>query len=314
MHFDNVIGQNKIKKALNFYLRAYDRTGKSPFLLFAGPSGLGKTEFSKAYAKGLKSLSGTAKTFYEINSSTIKNVDSFLTTVHARCISNKDSIILFDEAHALKKEIMDLFLSIFNSSAKDHYDLIHDGELFRFNFRRNVFIFATTETDKLFPPFKNRLKMLNFIPYTPTELGDIIQIREEGIQYEDLALKTLASVVRGNARDAAKLVEDVVAYCEAKSDVNFTMEDVHEFFDIFDIQPFGLTQSEIQILQKLDQGPATLSVLAAATGNSSTSIRRDHEHFLLKKGFMMIDGKRHLTPKGQQALDFIKRSVYLDEE
>ena len=51
--FQKLVGQNNVKKKLNFYLKAFKKTGLSPFLGFFGAKGLGKTEFANSYARSL---------------------------------------------------------------------------------------------------------------------------------------------------------------------------------------------------------------------------------------------------------------------
>lgn len=313
--FSNVVGQCRIKKKLQFFLEAHKASGKSPFILMSGPAGLGKTEFAIEYARGIKANMGSdGMSFYEVNCSTIKNVTSFLEEVHAEYVAYQDSIVLLDEAHALPKSVMNLLLSVFNTKAKDSYDLWHGGEVYRFDFRRNVFIFATTETDKLFPPLKSRLEVLDFNPYNTKELSQIIREYDTGVNYEDEALLMIASTIRGTARDAIKTAKNIVLYCERKNSPNFTVQDTMDFFDIFGINPHGLTDTEIRILEVLEGGSAALGMLGAITGLSSTALKGDHEKFLLKEGFIMIDGHRHISNKGRKALRNWRKSVYLDVE
>ena len=52
-YFPELIGQENVKKKLAFYLNAFDKTKKCPFLNLIGAKGLGKTDFAKAFAKNL---------------------------------------------------------------------------------------------------------------------------------------------------------------------------------------------------------------------------------------------------------------------
>ena len=314
-YFSNVVGQPRIKRKLQFFLDAHKASGKSPFLLFSGPAGLGKTEFAIEYAKGIKANTGSSDmSFYEINCSTIKNPQAFLEEVHQQCVSHQDSIILLDEAHALPKSVMNLLLSVFNTKAQDTYDLWFGGELYEFDFRRNVFIFATTETDKLFPPLKSRLEVLDFNPYKTEELAEIIREYDDGVNYEEEALFMLSSTIRGTARDAVKAAKNVVLFCERANDPNFTSEMVMEYFQIFGINPYGLTDTEVRILEVLEEGSASLGMLGAITGFSSTALKGDHEKYLLKQGFIMIDGHRHISNKGRKAIRNVRKDIYLDKQ
>ena len=50
-YFQDLIGQDAVKKKLSFYLDAFNKTGLCPFLNLIGAKGLGKTEFAKALLK-----------------------------------------------------------------------------------------------------------------------------------------------------------------------------------------------------------------------------------------------------------------------
>ena len=45
--FAELVGQEDVKKKLGFYLDAFSKTQKFPFLLLTGAKGMGKTEFAK---------------------------------------------------------------------------------------------------------------------------------------------------------------------------------------------------------------------------------------------------------------------------
>ena len=158
--FEGLVGQDTLKSRLNFYSDAKKATGTLPFLLFNGAKGLGKTEFAKAFAKSL------GKPMIEINCSTIRNAEQFFEQVFIPAILDKDVTILLDEAHALPKDLEMAFLTIFNiEGAKTKRFEFGESSLL-FEFERQTFLFATTELDKLFPPFKDRLTQLDFEPYS----------------------------------------------------------------------------------------------------------------------------------------------------
>ena len=70
------------------------------------------------------------------------------------------------------------------------------GAGYEFNFREQTFIFATTETDKIFPPLKDRLTVVDFEPYSSSELAEIIQICLPDISFQDNCLEEIAKTVK----------------------------------------------------------------------------------------------------------------------
>ena len=298
--FENLIGQRNVKKKLNFYLKGYEATSVCPFLNLVGAKGLGKTLFAKEFAKNLKNKDGSKRPFLELNCSTIKNNEQFFTQVFLPLILNNEITILFDEAHALPKDLTMAFLTIFNTEKTHTKDFVWDEQTFTFNFKKQTFIFATTESDKLFPPLKDRLSTIDFEQYSKDELGEIIKLNCEGVSFSDQSLKMLSTTVRGNARNAVMRAKEIVLYCEAENRPDFLESDFNKLEDLLGILPHGITCTEQQILQILkDRGSCTLQTLSAVTGLSPTAIRRDHEIYLLRKNFMQIDGQRKITKDGR---------------
>ena len=298
--FEGLIGQDTLKSRLNFYSDAKKATGTLPFLLFNGAKGLGKTEFAKAFAKSL------GKPMIEINCSTIRNAEQFFEQVFIPAILDKDVTILLDEAHALPKDLEMAFLTIFNiEGAKTKRFEFGESSLL-FEFERQTFLFATTELDKLFPPFKDRLTQLDFEPYSGKELAGIIQKKMDWIDFKDNILDDICQTVRGNARSAIKRALEVSAYAEVNNTSTFGKKEWKSLCDLLGIMPYGINATELQVMRILkERGACTLQMLSAVTGMSRTALQKDAEVFLLKNGFMRIDGKREITGKGAKALERI---------
>ena len=305
--FDGLIGQDNVKRKLSFYLKAFNKTSICPFLNFVGAKGLGKTEFAKAFARNLTNQDGSPRPFIEINCSTIKNNEAFFEQIFLPVIANNEVTILLDEAHALPKDLTNAFLTIFNTE-KDHVKDFHwEEQVFTFNFKKQTFLFATTESDKLFPPLKDRLTTIDFEPYEYSELGQILQTKVPDVNFTADALYQISKTTRGNARNAVMRAKEIMLFCEAENCPNFDGASFEKFCDTLGILPHGITCTEKQLLQILaERGACTLSMLSASTGLSTTSIRADHELYLLRKNFMQIDGKRKITSDGRKVLTSVK--------
>ena len=171
--FKNLIGQDEVKRQLSFYADAQNKTGVAPFLMLSGAKGLGKTEFAKQYADALKNKDGGKRPFLEINCSTIKNANAFFEQIFLPIVMHNEITILMDEAHMLPKDLVNAFLTVFNTEKGSYKEYHHAEQIFQFDFTKQNFIFATTELDKLFAPFKDRLTIVDFKPYTIEELAEI---------------------------------------------------------------------------------------------------------------------------------------------
>ena len=300
-YFPDLIGQDAVKKKLSFYLDAFHKTSQAPFLLMAGAKGLGKTEFAKAFAKNLHNQDGEKRAFLEINCSTIKNNEQFFEQIFLPIIADNEVTILFDECHELPQDLTMAFLTIFNTEANNRKNFEWNGMNFEFNFKQQTFIFATTETDRIFPPLKDRLTIVDFESYNAEELSEIVKICSPDIIFEDGCLEEIASTIRGNARSAVKRSKEIILYCGSKESNHFTKEDFESLSDTIGILPFGITNTEKQVLEVLNQcGSATLTGLSAKLGLSATAVRRDHELYLLNKNLIEIDGKRKITHHGRK--------------
>ena len=211
-----------------------------------------------------------------------------------------------DEAHALPKDLEMAFLTIFNvEGAKTKRFEFGESSLL-FEFERQTFLFATTELDKLFPPFKDRLTQLDFEPYSGKELAGIIKKKMEWIDFQDSILDEICETVRGNARSAIKRALEVSAYAEVNNKSTFGRKDWNSLCGLLGIMPYGINATELQVMRILkERGACTLQMLSAVTGMSRTALQKDAEVFLLKNGFMRIDGKREITGKGTKALERI---------
>ena len=184
--FEGLVGQDNVKKKLKFYLKAFNKTSICPFLSFVGAKGLGKTEFAKAFASNLTNADGSQRPLLELNCSTIKNNESFFTEIFLPIISNNQLTILLDEAHALPKDLTMAFLTIFNTERTHLKEFTWQEQVFTFDFSKQTFLFATTESDKLFPPLKDRLTTIDFEAYEYDELGKIVEAKHSRCKYNAL--------------------------------------------------------------------------------------------------------------------------------
>ena len=175
-----------------------------------------------------------------------------------------------------------------------------------FNFERQTYLFATTDMQKLSRPFKDRMTEINFSPYNFDELGEIVELRLDWVNFKDGIIKEISKTLRGNARSAVKRAMEMEMYCENNNSKDFGREDWLERCETLEILPFGLTPLERQVLTILKtRGACTLQTLSAVTGMERSAIQQEVELHLLREGFMRIDGKREITGQGHKVLDQI---------
>ncbi len=146
------------------------------------------------------------------------------------------------------------------------------------------------------------------LSYCEDECGEFCSECNEGSWQDEEALSMLSETSRGNARSCVLRAKEVKLYADRFEIKRFTKEDAEKFFFILDILPHGLNRIEWQILNILrKEGNCTLSMLAAKTGLSRTAIQRDHELYLIRKGFISIDNVRYITSNGCKVLELVKK-------
>ena len=260
---------------------------------------MGKTEFAREFGRNVLNAEGNKRTFVEINSSTVKGVSQFFEQIYLPFILDKEVTIFFDEAHALPKEVVMVFLSIFNTESGHEKTIIHKETSYTFDFKKQSFLFATTESDKIFAPFKDRLITVDFDNYSQSDLSQIFLNNLQDITFEADALDYISSTFRGNARNCVQRVKDIQFYSKSRNVTNFSMVEVKDLCDTLSILPEGCSQIEWRILNILrKEGRQSLQGLSARTGLSRSSIQKDHENYLLSRGYMEIDCQRLITAKG----------------
>lgn len=298
--FNNLIGQDHIKKSMQFYIESSKRGGAIPPMLLTGARGLGKTEYARVMAKELK------KPLLELNCSTIRNNAQFFEQVFIPVVLNNEVTLLFDECHALPKDLQNTFLTVFNVEKGTRKSFEWDGGSMEFDFVKQTYLFATTEPDKIFVPLKDRFEEIDFRPYSGSELGDILKGRVDWVEFKDNVIPSITETLRGNARSAVKRAKQIALFCETKNNHKFGNKEWKELCGLLGITPNGLSNSEIQVLSVLkERGPSTLAMLSAVTGISRTALQRDIEMHLLRKGYMKISGNREITGEGCKALQKI---------
>lgn len=305
--FQDLVGQEGTKRKLQFYHETFEKTRVFPFLNFVGAAGLGKTRFVRELAANIKSADGVKRPFIEINSSTIKSASQFFDQVFLTTIHDNEVTVMFDEAHSLPKDLVMSFLTIFNTEKENVRSFNYKESVLNFDFTKQSFFFATTESHLLFKPFRDRLTTIDFTDYSKSELAKIFQSYLPDISFDDDALEYLALTSRGNARNCVLRAKEVAAYCAHDDTKHFTMGDALKVCYVLDILPLGLNKIEMNILKILRQnGACTLNMLSAKTGLSRTAIQRDFEQHLMKLGLMSIDGLRKITGKGCELVDNYK--------
>ena len=151
----------------------------------------------------------------------------------------------------------------------------------------------------------DRCERVDLEEYTYNELGKIVQLTLPSVKFEGELLDEIATVLRGNARAAQKMANNMAIYLKSEKKKTFTKKDWKEIKGELGIAPLGLSPIEIQILKELGKvKDCSLTHLAAKTGLSKACVQRDFEMHLQKMSLMQITtAGRALTKEGAEYLD-----------
>jgi Holliday junction resolvasome RuvABC ATP-dependent DNA helicase subunit len=315
--FDGIVGQNAPKMRLCHYLRSYVRTRIFPNLILISQKGNGKTKIAREIAKGLLKFDDNSqielnadsqlprrKKLVEINCSSLTTVNDFLANHMISYVQDKDVTVFFDEASEIPHDItMSLLTILAPNEVQTTY--AYGNYVCQFDFRKQTFVFATSEPQKVFHALLDRLTRIDLQDYTPDELALIIQKGSPDVKYERGVLDCIASVSRGNARNANNYAAEIKIYL-GKDKGNFGVKDWNSLKCILGVAPLGLNVTELNILRHLEanQNGVSLTALSAKMGMSREAVQRDGELYLLNKSLISIEPAkgRVLTPKGRDYL------------
>lgn len=302
----SIVGQTKAKRRLGFYIDGYKGNNICPHLMFIAPKGCGKTMMSKAMGKHLNNRgSEKTKTFIELNCSTLKSVKQFFNQIVIPHINHKEVTVLFDEASELPKDLTMALLTILNPNSENRTSFSCEDYTVDFDFSRQTFMFATTEAQHIFHALMDRCERIDLEEYTYDELGQIVErVCDEEITFESGLVSGIATVLRGNARAAQKMANNIRTYLSGQNKNHFDKKDWDKMKHSLSILPLGLSPIELQLLNILsERKDCSLTYLAAKTGLTKPCLQRDFEMYLQKQGLMEITtAGRALTSKGQKYL------------
>ena len=244
----NIVGQDVAKRKLGFLLEGYQATNILPHLMFIAPKGCGKTTLAKALGRNLIGNERCAKTgeekpkkFIEINCSTVKNVKQFINNLMIPHVHRKEVTVLFDEASELPKDVTMAMLTMFNPNENNRTEFSYEDYVLDIDFSQQTFMFATTEAHQIFHALMDRCHRVDMEDYTYDELGEIVCLHFEDVQFDKEVLSEIASVLRGNARAAQKMSGMIKSYLGIHDKNTFEMEDWNKLKYRLGINPLGLS-------------------------------------------------------------------------
>ena len=198
VNFEDVVGQQAITSTLK---SAISNNKLAQALLFTGPRGVGKTSCARIVAREINNFKindDNSYNIFELDAASNNGVEGIRNLIDQTRVppqTGKYKVYIIDEVHMLSSGAFNAFLKTLEEPPS-----------------HCIFILATTEKHKIIPTILSRCQIYNFKRITTDDivshLKKICQI--EQIEFEDDALKQIASKCDGAMRDALQLFDKVV--------------------------------------------------------------------------------------------------------
>jgi DNA polymerase III subunit gamma/tau len=215
-NFKSVVGQQHITTTLK---NAIKNNHLAQAFLFCGPRGVGKTTCARILAKTINcqnlsadfeacNVCDSCKAFqnnasfnvHELDAASNNSVDdirSLVEQVRYAPQHGQYKVYIIDEVHMLSNAAFNAFLKTLEEPPK-----------------YAIFILATTEKHKVIPTILSRCQIFDFNRIQIADIAEHLKYisSEEKIDYEDEALRLIATKADGALRDALSIFDLIVTY------------------------------------------------------------------------------------------------------
>lgn len=331
--FDEVIGQKHVTQTLQNALKS-ERLSHAYIL--SGPRGVGKTTTARILAKSLNCTEGEiaepcgtceickeitegrSLDVLEIDGATYRGIDKIRDDLQDYLrhppMKSEYKVVIIDEVHMLTKEAFNALLKTLEEPPPNV-----------------VFIFATTQPNKVPPTILSRCQRFDFKRIPSADIIEALKeiSAKESIKIDENSLILISRKADGGMRDALSLLDQVISFSNGDIEYNSIVsmlgvvkEEV--FFSITDLATTGNSEAAMNLVEDLmSQGhdPQTLvmgllehlrSLLIVHTSQSADlleSTKSIKELYLTKKDDLTTSEIQRTLKMAQDTLSEFSKSV-----
>lgn len=201
--FDTICGQNITTAILK---KVVETKSFKNCYLFAGASGCGKTTMARCFANAINNGIGNPIEIDAASNNSVDNVRDIISSAAQRSFDGSEyKIYIIDEAHMLTTAAWNAFLKTIEEPPK-----------------YTIFIFCTTEPNKIPQTILNRLQRYNFTAISMSEIKNRLEYicqNENFTNYID-ACDLISKICGGSMRNAITILEQCADFStELSTDV-----------------------------------------------------------------------------------------------
>src|SRR5699024_6118940 len=204
--FDDIVSQEHVSSTLK---NAISQNRLAHAYMFCGPRGVGKTTMARVLARTVNNIGEDVDgeslqqslNIIEIDAASnrkVEDIEQLQETIRIPPQNGRFKVFIIDEVHMLSKTAFNAFLKTLEEPP-EHI----------------IFIFATTEPNKVLPTILSRVQRFDFNRISIEEMvGHLKKVAaNEDISIDNESLHVIAKKADGALRDALGLLDQGIAFC-----------------------------------------------------------------------------------------------------
>lgn len=194
--WQSVMGQDVIVQILK---KQIDTNTVKNTYIFSGASGCGKTTVARIFANEINKYQGYPIEIDGASNNGVDNVKQIISSASQRSLDSEYKVYIIDEAHMLTTQAWNAFLKTIEESPK-----------------YTIFIFCTTDPQKIPDTIKNRCMRFNFTRIPSSIIYERLSYicAEEGVNVEADVLNYISRISSGEMRNAISKLETCMDFSQ----------------------------------------------------------------------------------------------------